>query len=182
MEISTYNLVLLFIVCLICALIIGFSILFVIDDRLSRVSVNLPQCPQPNIIIRTDDNLFLKANLTPIKNSQQIENFHETTIKSRPLLSNGYITNTQYPNDTTRNVLITKNDNMKNNKLYEQYKMSGGNTIQHIKTDYKMYDNYNNIRGTNLSQTVFGTHADIDQIGSIPVNDYRGNPRAIHSK
>jgi hypothetical protein len=170
MDISSFDLLLLFLLSLVLALIIGINVIYVVNYKLSDVEINVPSCPAPNVIIQTDNNLRLKADLRPIENNDdddEIEDFSTIlndgykgkNMKVKHLKDKTYVYNTKLQIDNS------KNKEQKNN---------------HVLNIPDMYGNNGKIKGYNYSNQFYREHSDLDQIGSIPINNYDGEPHAYN--
>lgn len=236
MDISAFDLLLLFILAMVLALIIGLNVIFVIDKKLSDVVINVPKCPIPNIILQTDDKMIKgKIISNNINENYKNENYNnegfnniegfETMNTSKNnnnlggysnnsvLLSDGKISNIHFnanprpithrcaqltSNQNISNTTLRKNDgticpddfNLNNDNYYRQTivgadgKTTTQNVNLYVPRTYlggHVLSNGRLVRGGNFSNKIYEKQADVDQIGSIPVNNYRGEPIPIDS-
>tara|TARA_Y100000780_G_C13620277_1_gene392254 strand:- start:410 stop:889 length:480 start_codon:yes stop_codon:yes gene_type:complete len=156
------------------ALIIGINVIYVVNHKLSDVEINVPSCPAPNVIIHTDNNLRLKADLRPIDDDDNyddnkvIEDFSHT-------LHDGY------RNEKMKVNHLDNKANIYNTKL--KMEKSNNKSCKNINYRFdipKMYGNTGKIKGSNYSNQFYREHSDIDMIGSIPINNYDGEPHAYN--
>lgn len=82
MNISTFDILLLFLLAIVVSMIVGTNVMYVIDKKMSDISINIPdrQYPQPNIFIQTEDGKVKRVSMTindSVNSSQnnQVERF-----------------------------------------------------------------------------------------------------------
>jgi hypothetical protein len=245
MEIQLFDLLLLFILAICFALLIGFNILFLINEKLNDIKINVPECPQnqKNHINDTNDtnhtnesediNEEIEKFSPNYEDNNQYMSVDQKELPMRIIKNNdpskkpiiirqGYQSmdqnignNITYPaaddiiryrgpgcykntenNDTNKRTYATKTFAKDMNKIH-------GNTYNLIKTEFlspssndpnhtiqqdiRLYvprtymgkDPY--ISGISYASLNLEIPADIDQIGNLPVNDFKGEPVAINS-
>jgi len=87
MELKSFDILLLFIFALIVSIIIGYNIIYIIDKKLSNVTVNIPDIniPKQNIILKLLDNNNKECKYEIInkkQNDQDIKKESEKDILS----------------------------------------------------------------------------------------------------
>jgi hypothetical protein len=259
MEINMTDMLLLFVLAVILAIIIGINVIFVVDKRLSDIKINVPSCPAPNFYINTNTGSIRKVELqdTPLvldnrKNTNTgVEKFNNITKSNEnnnehsshvnesilplvvtndvydknkthnhhtnvTLIRDGYHKTSSdkpntgelilYPDDSDTFIYKTNALNMVDNRkiqsnmhnipsevkgqLYKsntiKTKIMTGNGIVDQNITLTMPKLYMgavgpNMRGFDSGGLSIERPADIDQIGSIPVNDYYGEPLPSNS-
>ena len=72
MEISTFDLLLLFVLSLVLALMIGMNVVYVVNEKLSNIQVNMPKTThgecRPVINLRLQDGKLLRVDDSNIEN------------------------------------------------------------------------------------------------------------------
>ena len=187
MDINIFDIILLFILAITVSLIIGFNVMFIINKKLSDIKINIPMCPKPNVYIKSENGYLTKVEVDNVKRQNPIHKVEH--------YSNTYenqIVNTFKPNNnkTRHHININKKDN--SNCVLNEY-IGGRNTYQtrYVTADgtisnqnvdifmpqvYMGTDPYGG-SGVSYVNTNIERSADIVQIGSIPVNDYNGQPK-----
>lgn len=277
MEISKFDILILFILAIALALIIGANIIYLVNKKLNDIQINVPACPIPVCNCPTSNNTSLLAEPNNVQEliesqnridnyseseslnaSETVESFSPNTtatsdtvntsnnnidinndkVRQRPvivtadsspikkkalLFKQGYTINNEkspnfqdkitypdaddilryngygcYKNIDTKNIrkVTAKDINIGSCRPYTGKTVEGSintvdasffspmtNEVNDIKSSNiqfyvpKLYmgrDPY--ISGVSYAKMAIGGPADVDQIGSIPVNDYDGEP------
>lgn len=92
MDISTFDIILLFILAIVVSMIIGYNIIYIIDKKISSVNINIPpiHVPKPSVTVkinRTRDNYDVYVDKTYKKNTNS-KNEQKLNIKKEETLSN----------------------------------------------------------------------------------------------
>ena len=191
MNINTFDIILLFILAITVSLIIGFNVMFIVNKKLSDIKINIPMCPKPNVYIKSENGYLTKIEVdnvkrqNPIHKGEHSNNTYDTQIVDTFKPNN---------NNAIDRININKKDN--SNCVLNEY-TGGHNTYQrgYVTADgnivnqnvdiftphvYMGTDPYGG-RGVSYANTNIERSVDIDQIGSIPVNDYNGQPKPTFS-
>lgn len=184
MNINTFDIVLLFILAISVSLIIGFNVMFIVNKKLSNIRINIPSCPKPNVYIKSEGGYLTKIEVDNVRRDetrQIIENFNNTNEQMKD--------NTKKTDDSMINVnksnypICMLNVVMNNDNNYRTgYISANGDIInQDVNTFIpKIYMGGmepQGVRGVSYANKNIEKPADIDQIGSIPINDYNGQPK-----
>jgi hypothetical protein len=205
MDICTVDILLLFVLAITLSLIIAFNVIFVVDKKLSNIKINVPACSSPSIYVNTLDgtmrkmkDIDAKEEFKNIRKSNDDNGDNEYSMDANrtvlPLIvHNGSV-------DKRRTVLLK--DAYDSGKIDQTCRPSIRQTNPYIRTNTfnskiltadgitnnnitlavpKLYmGNEDGYRGFDTQRMTLETPADVDQIGSIPVNDYTGQPLAMY--
>ena len=87
MELKSFDILLLFIFAIIVSIIIGYNIIYIIDKKLSNVTINIPtiNIPKQNITLKLLDNNNKECNFEIINNKENSQN--KKTESQKDILS-----------------------------------------------------------------------------------------------
>lgn len=191
MDINTFDIILLFILAITVSLIIGFNVMFIINKKLSDIKINIPVCPKPNVYIKSENGYLTKIEVDNVKRQ---ETKHAVEHYSNDYKKQIVETFTPNNNKVVERINVNKknnpncmvNVNMGNRNTYQTGYVTADGKILNQKVDmfipqvYMGNDPYGG-RGISYANKNIERSADIDQIGSIPVNDYNGQPKPTFS-
>jgi hypothetical protein len=187
MDINTFDILLLFILAIAVSLIIGFNVMFIVNKKLSDIKINIPACSRPNVYIKSENGYLTKVEVDDVERGNDKINSIEHTKE---------IVETFRPTENTKNKIININspnqpncvltvDMDKHNEYMTGYVTADGRIVNQdvnifIPKTYMGVDPYGG-KGVNYMNRFIEKPADVDQIGSIPVNDYNGQPKPTYS-
>lgn len=185
MNINPFDILLLFILAITVSLIIGFNVMFIVNKKLSDIKINIPACPSPNVYIKSEGGYLTKVEVDNIKrnnNSNTVENLSNNykkqtieTFKSDQNNTQNKRNNSNHPNSIL-NIKMDKNNNYTTGFITADGRILNQNVTVFIPKVYMGTDQYGG-RGVSYANKSIEKPADVDQIGSIPVNDYSGQPK-----
>jgi hypothetical protein len=186
MNINTFDILLLFILAITVSLIIGFNVMFIVNKKLSDIKINIPACPKPNIYIKSENGYLSKIEVDNVKRNNDkktVENFDNNYKKQiietfKPSVNN--TVNNVKQKEYVSNVDMDKYNNYSTGYITADGRILNQNVSVFMPKVYMGTDPYGG-RGLSYAKQSIETQADIDQIGSIPVNNYKGAPKAIPS-
>ena len=176
MNINTFDILLLFILAITVSLIIGFNVMFIVNKKLSDIKINIPTCPKPNVYIKSENGYLTKIEVDNVKRCEtnhKVEHFRNDYNKQ--------IVETFKPNKKTNKPHIDTNNMGKYNNYQTGIVTANGRIVNHnvstfMPVAYMGSDPYGG-RGVSYANKCISGPADVDQIGSIPVNNYNGQPK-----
>jgi hypothetical protein len=131
-EMSAFDILLLFIIAMTASIIIGVTILYFVDKKLNDISINVPACPAPVCPVPICPGAFAQPETinnseeSPESEAENIEEFVDV-LKSNEGKNDEYL----QTNQTVLPMVITTNGN-KNNKerilLKQGYNSNGSDT------------------------------------------------------
>lgn len=207
MEIKTFDLLLLFILAITVALIIGFNVIYIVDKKLNNIKINIPPCPKPNVYLKMDgnnisqigfgdnykDSNYMDSNYVDsnyVDSNYKDSNYKDSkkneffdTIDRNIYLSQGYNDESCQRKVSINNfdrLVCTKNNRYDmNNNITTEYIAADG-SILNQNVDFYVPRVYmdTGVSSSYIDMTL-DQHADVDQIGSMPINDYLGEPEPV---
>lgn len=225
MNIDAFSLLILFILAIVVSLIIGINVIYIVDNKLSDIVINIPQSLCQNVSENYGHNKKVIEKFADVPKNNNVDaieylneipsNRYNNPERNKKLLKQGYLfniyrTNTydiMYPEvddifkfddngnhqniNTVRRISINNinepicDPQLKKNIVHfvrDPILMADGSIMDvnaKIFIPKTYMGGYLNIKGYNYGDTTLETNSDIDQIGSIPTNDYYGEPKPI---
>lgn len=88
MDISSFDIILLFILAIVVSMIIGYNVIYIIDKKISDVNINIPpvRVPQPNITVKINGN-DARYNVNVDNKYVNVESSDESSASSESSVS-----------------------------------------------------------------------------------------------
>ncbi|AYV77559.1 MAG: hypothetical protein Dasosvirus7_6 [Dasosvirus sp.] len=179
------------------------NVIYIVNKRLSDVVINVPpaQCSgsgnQQNIERFNNSYQNIKKNdCTSNSGSCDIQgqmSSDNTNSQNTQVLRQGYLTDSQNhrrfhvvnknrhcQSEQNNQTVIDQEIPVRINRVNNKFISANGDYVdQNVNFIVPMsYLEGSPIKGSNFGEVKYSSHADIDQIGSIPVNNYNGEPLA----
>lgn len=89
MNLEAFDILVLFLLAIAISVVIGVNVMYMVDKKMSEISINVPPCPQPAIFIQTEDgkvkSVMMSSNANA-NNSEQVENFDTLVVSKNDML------------------------------------------------------------------------------------------------
>lgn len=168
MDINTFDILLLFILAIAVSLIIGFNILFMLNQKLNNIKINIPKCPVPNVYIKNDKGVLVKVKME--NNTKEIiENFDHVQA--------GNNSNVNIQNNNTQEFNMDQYNNYVTSFMMGNGDIKEQNVKVYVPKTYM--DKYPYGEQGIYDDNKIEKEAGINELGSIQVNNYTGNPQPI---
>ena len=88
MDLEAFDIFVLLLLAIVVSIVIGINVTYVIDKKMSDMTINIPQCPQPAIYVQTEDGKVTRVLMKRIDsdNGEVVEGFDTMVVRKNDLL------------------------------------------------------------------------------------------------